>query len=696
MLAIYVLSLGISAGLAGVFLQRAICGQSLIATTFHMDLMLTSGIACAYAALQLAYIALVQLLYPTRSRTHLFAETLSNLAAIVLIPYIAHVQVDWPHQMLADAEPLIYLGLFCVIHGFFKLLSFFAAIDGLPTNRLRAAAWATACLTAALGAYFLTGSWLASARQNLPKGDEDAKPYHIAGVSALARGIPEAAEFTCPLPEAGGQNLVLRWANSPEPDKADEALETIYVTAVFEGVTTKPYSSQLNLSDQAWTEFRLPAQTIPSGARACTIQWSTQKAPAWRFLSGLRPLVASQQRLLVSGPFYHERKEDSSPPSIVVVAVEGLGTEFLSSMGYPEETTPFLDRLAFTSVAFPNAYTPSPEAPAACMTLLTGYCPLHHGYLAGRQGPLPEACRPLSELLAEQHYSTIAFTEGQDEEPGLVFGSGFERGFEVFDATYSAEARKSDANTPSPPPDSRVTLQAATAWMDQHAAEQFFVFIRLRELARPTALERYNIPRKPEPAQRDLYKAALRYVDEQLGSLVKYTHEREAGKNLCLVIAGAYGHDFSAGPKNPPQRLLSEATLRVPVFISLPDARKESRNGPIAIEDIAPTLLSVLGITPASPCDGRPVLSVPSTKEPVSLMGKPLILTTRANQWRFTWASGQLPFMPRVRLEGQVIELYDVSQPQKRNAAPRYPDLVTRYRDYLVNYLERHCQSAAP
>lgn len=696
--AVYLLSLGISAGLTGIFGQRALESQGYPAASFGMELVLAGGFASAYIAVQLGYMALLQVLYPTRARAPLFTESLSHLGALAFAPYLLHVPIEWPHPLLFKIEPLIYFGAFCAVHGFFKLVSFYAAITGEPSRRLHALWWLAGCAIALWGAYLAFDTWMGDVTKELPAVTEEVRDYRIGDEFASARLMPEAAPFTGLFPKEAGQGITFRWANLPDVTAEEDLLDTIYVTLVFEGGATKPYSAAVDLKSDGWAEWCVPAQAVPSKADAFTVTWNTQQAPAWRFLSGLRPLVVSHRELLVSGPFFHQRRQESSPLSVVLVAVEGLGAHYLSFMGYSVETTPSLDRLAFSAITFPNAYSPSPEAPAACMTLLTGLSPLRHGYLGGRNGPLQAQYKTLAELLAEKRYATVAFTEGEAEERDLVFGSGFERGFELFDAAYPADARSTDTTAPLPPPDSRVTLQKATAWMDNHAGEQFFVFVRLRELARPTPAARYGeaVQADKKPSELEVYQAALRYVDDQLGSLVKHLRDGEARENACLVIAGAYGLDFSGGPNVPPQRLLSEATLRTPVFLLTPEGRKESRTGAIALEDVLPSLLDFLGMTPGCPTDGRPVLNVPSTKDPVSLMGKPLVLSCVSAGWRFTWASGQLPFAPRTRSEGQVIELYDLTASPKRNIAAKHPELVTRYCDYLAAYLDRYCQTSMP
>ena len=707
MLALYLLTLGVSAGLTGVFGHRVLEIQGYIPTAFSTDLTLAAGIACVYLATQLLYMTLVRLLYPTRAAGPLVAEMLSHLGALAVVPYLAGVDVAWPHPTLDKVEPLIYLGLFGAIHAFFKLVSFYASIQGRPSGRLGVFGWLAAFFVAAGGGWTVIDAWAKDLSEERPMVAEETNGYRIGDEYARARVVPEGALLTCHLEVYPSPCLTLRWANPPGLDPDEGPLERAYVSAAIEGNVTKRYAATVELRPDGWAEFRVHGSDLPAKAKRCTVSWAMQREPAWRRVTGLGPVTTSGRRLLVAGPFAHEIREGLGKPNIVLVAVEALGADFVSGLGHERETTPTLDALAYGAVAYAHAYTPAPEAPAACMTLLTGLCPLRHGYLGTHRGPLPAEYRTLAEILRDRHYATAAFTEGeggQDQDMG--FGSGFERGFELFN--------------PSCPGDSRQTLEKASAWIDAHADQKFMVFVRLRELHDPRPQARYGkeLAQAKGPATLDVYEAALRYVDEQLGAFIRDLRNAETGQNTCIIVTSPYGLDFSAGRHAPPERLLSEACLRVPLYLFAPDLKPARPDGLVSLADVMPTVLELTRpeaktardaladvipalVDPAAtgldyPLDGRTLITLEGTKEPVSMMGKPLVLSMRSEDWRVTWRSNQLPFAGRTRSEGQVVELYDVpsikKRGAKRNAAARYPELVKHYRAYLNTYLDHRCK----
>jgi arylsulfatase A-like enzyme len=342
-------------------------------------------------------------------------------------------------------------------------------------------------------------------------------------------------------------------------------------------------------------------------------------------------------------------------------------------------------------LVFPNAYTPAPEAAAACMTILTGVHPLRHGFLGTRQGPLPREYDTLAQVLQERHYATAAFTEGEGpDQRDLVFGAGFERGFELFDPSYPAAETGANARTGS-----AATVAKVQAWIAEHADRQYFVFARLRELGDPRWCDRYAPGFVTNPAALvpvDVYDSALAYLDRQVGELIKALRATDAAKNTCIVITSTYGPDFSSRETALATVGLSESSLRVPLLLHIPNLKKEQRPGLVALEDIAPTLLTLAHTGLDYLVDGKELIQNPAERAPISLFGDPLALSIRIDRWRFSWQSGRAPFAANPTGQEYVIELYDVVQARKRgqkiNEMAKYPDFATRYRARLNVFLD--------
>jgi len=654
-LAIYIVSLAVSAGLFGGFVRQAL-GELGFVRGLQMALALAAGMGFLYACLQLAYMTAVRALKPTSSPGPLIAESLSHATALVFLPYLLDVSVNWPHPLMAKVEPLIYFGLFGTTHLFFKLASFYAAIRGEPGGRLATGGWLLAATLSGVAGYWLLAHWVGLTDAARPIQASQPQYYRAGDQYAEAQELTEGATVSCDLTPGSAGTLTLRWA--PPPAGESEPPSRIYVSTKLIGNDTVKGLWPVSLDDDGWGELNLPAASLPAGLSKCEVTWERKRRPTWQRILGVSPLVLSNEKMLYSGPFLHEERAHAQQPNFLLIVVDGLASRHVSGFGYERKTTPALDALARKSLAFPNAYTPAPETAAACMTLLTGVGPLRHGYLGAHPGPLPGGYKTLAETLRQQHYLTAAFTEGEDD---LAPGTGFERGFEIFDPSYvpvSAQAEN---------PGSERTLEKVNEWLEQHSKQKFFLFVRLRELSDPIWRPEYEpgfTPKGKAPSEVDVYDSALVYLDKQIGALLSRFRSTDAGQNTCIVVTSSYGIDFS--PESGPVIGLTEESLRVPLIIDIPGGEPGQCENTVGLDSVVPTLLAIVETHLDYLADGANLAEAESDRPAVSVYGSPAVLSMRRDRWRFYWHSGIEPFTGKRVEPESAPDTVEVAPPPRR------------------------------
>lgn len=713
----YLFTLAGSSALVGVYAHRVLADEGYV-IGYEAGLYLTIGAATAYIAVQLAYIAAAGLFRPAKGAAFPLAESVSHLSSLLLLPYLRNVDIPWPHPVFEQAEALIYLGVFGLVHAFFKLVSFFAALQSEPAGRLRSVGWLAGCAASALAAYWAFGVWLAALEQARPRVAEAEAAYRIGDEYARARVMPEGSVLDHPLDAFPDACLTLRWARPPDADPAAQP-DRIFVYAVMHGERTRTFSQAVRLRDTGWADFRVPPSALPERAHACSIHWTSEKEPFWQSLLGIRPIARQGARLLMSGPHAHVASADRSSPNVILIALEGLGASSMSRFGYKRAATPSLDQFSQTALTFDHAFAPAPEVSAACMTLLTGSNPLEHGFLGRHAGPLPHHIQTLAEALAYKRYATVAFTEG-DARRDLVSNLGFERGFEIFDPSYrmdkpvlspSGEAAAAppleleeeppDAARDEPPSApstrSRATIEKARAWIDRNADVRFMLFMRLRELADLEWHEYYGAvstgaadPLRP----RDRYDGALAYLDRQLGAFLKHLRDSELRNNTVIIVTSPYGLDFGAGTAASPRAGLTDESLRVPVVIYAPWIPKAARQDLIALEDVAPAIAGLAGVKLQSRRDAPDFFAGPINSLPISVFGDPLTLSVRSPKWRLIWETGRRAFDTHRIEPAQPPRLYDVGRAARQgfitDEAARNPETVSRWRARIEELLKTH------
>jgi len=687
-LALYILTLSLSGGLVGVFI-RQVLGTVGLVHGFRGELMLAGVVASAYICVELLYVALSRLLKPTRSGWPLLVESISHLGALALVPYLVSIEVPWPHPLLIKFEALIYLGAFGVWHCFFKLMSFYATIRSQPSSRFFALFWLLAGGLGGLATYAGLMTWAEEMEQARPQVSKSVSFYRIGDEYGGARELPEGAAIAQAASTLPNPCLTLRWANLPETE-LEAPLDRIYVTITLEGDQKVQRSTWVPLNETGWTELGVSSQYIPSGLRTYSVVWTVDAPPTWRRILGIGPVVTSERRVLLSGPFEHEARGEDTEPNILLILVEGLGADRVSGFGYKRETTPRLDGLAKESQVFLNAYTPAPEMMAAGMTVITGFNPLRHGYLGRRNGPLPAGIETLAEILSRRRYVTAAFTEGENiETKDLVFGSGFERGFEVFNASCPHTEGEAGISVRS-----GMTLDKATSWIESRTDKKYFVFVRLRELRNPLWCERYApgfVGNSAALSPEDIHDSALAYLDREIGDLLRRVCSGDSGKNTCVIVTSPYGREFSRGGDLPALPGMTETCLRVPLWLRIPGMAASERPDPVALEDLLPTVLSVIRADEAHYGTGTDLLGPTRDRRPISMGGNPLVLSARMDQWRFSWQSGLAPFTTQAVSKDSAVDLFDVTLEKERgyrvNEIGKYPRSERLYREHLQTYL---------
>ncbi|MEL6345864.1 MAG: sulfatase [Myxococcota bacterium] len=290
--------------------------------------------------------------------------------------------------------------------------------------------------------------------------------------------------------------------------------------------------------------------------------------------------------------------------------------------------TPNLLRVQQDSAAFVETYVPASDTLAAHRALFTGRLPW-----------APPAQR-LARVLRAQGWRTGAFVSAHE----LV--GEFVEGFEIYDDDFRWVQGWADTFPGrlmlTSDPDARLggrTVDAALTWMakNQPRGAPLLTWVHLHDPTAPYAPPppwdtRFvqGDPRDPAHTSmqavddppvwlegitdvdwpRAQYRGEVAYVDEQVGRLIDFVDQTGRLDRTVVVIVGAHGE--SLGEQHQwfsHQGALHGAVTHVPLMIRLPSgvpmgARVE---WPVALTDIAPTILDLLRLPAPESIDGFPL-----------------------------------------------------------------------------------------
>ncbi|MGZ4733945.1 MAG: sulfatase, partial [Terriglobales bacterium] len=306
-------------------------------------------------------------------------------------------------------------------------------------------------------------------------------------------------------------------------------------------------------------------------------------------------------------------------PIVLVIVVDTLRADHVSSYGYARPTTPNLDRIARQGVLFENAISTSSWSLPSHVSLVTGRYLFEHG--VGNVQPEPwlgwkstslGGFATLGEALQEKGYRTGAFSANRTY---FSRDLGFGRSFIHFEDYFHSPAdmfvrtlygrefariylKRSDHSlvkrilrrlgwTSLLDQDAEgsgsyggafgvrkradVVNKEAMEWIGADRQRPFFAFLNYFDVHDPYGGPRdYRKPSWPQQTSIDAYDNGVKYVDDYMGQLMDELEVRGLAKNTLVVITSDHGESLGQHHLETHGRALYWELIRVPLVICYP------------------------------------------------------------------------------------------------------------------------------
>ena len=308
-------------------------------------------------------------------------------------------------------------------------------------------------------------------------------------------------------------------------------------------------------------------------------------------------------------------------PDILLVTIDALRADHLSSRGYGRLTTPAIDAFARRTTQFTSAISQAPYTKASMASLMTGLYPSTHqavtatvpfpetmtGHVTSHAiatDVLPSSATTLAEALHAAGYRTIGFTAN----PFLIADFGFAQGFDRFRfypgpdfaraenlvADLVDEARSSHTDRPLfawihlMEPHSPYTPPPLTAGMFQPTGPA-------EPIEDHTSIPFWLLPGSPR--DRRPYVAAydddIAAVDAAFDTLVREFRAVRQSRENVVVVTADHGEQFlDHGGWEHGSNLYDELVC-VPLAILAPDTTAAVVDAQVELIDLFSTLLEL-------------------------------------------------------------------------------------------------------
>lgn len=260
---------------------------------------------------------------------------------------------------------------------------------------------------------------------------------------------------------------------------------------------------------------------------------------------------------------------------VLLITVDALRADHLSSYGYTRALGPELDALAAEAQLFEHAYAQAPHSSYSLCSLFSSEY-LHETTELG--GHPPEQTLP--RTLASDGYHTAAFyTQG-------IFHTAAER-LSVYERDAFGFALHDHQDRPPEQMTDRVLEEVDRTLSRGEPNALFWVhYFNVHEPYRATTFGTSDV---------DRYDSEILAADAAIGRLVRSARKRLT-KPLIVVITADHGEEFHEHGGVYHGSSLYEEQVHVPLLLVVPGMPARRYAQPVESIDIAPTLLGLLGV----------------------------------------------------------------------------------------------------
>lgn len=296
------------------------------------------------------------------------------------------------------------------------------------------------------------------------------------------------------------------------------------------------------------------------------------------------------------------------PVNVLLIIIDTLRADHLSSYGYYRMTSPHIDSLAKEGTRWTNAQSQAPWTLPSHASIWTGLSVEAHG--TGCWDRVKYALDTDLPALPEMMRSAGFRTCGITNCLLLSEAHGFAAGFDYYSCNYTGAERAKKA------------VGELLAWIDTDTLqeERFFAVLHLFDVHSPyeppapfdaifdsagTAGITYwecseeNIPiADPDLLAHlvNMYDGEIRWVDHELGKLFSELRKRGLTENTLIIITSDHGEGFLEHGRVDHGNSLFQELLHVPLIMSGPGITVgyvDSLN--VGLFDLFPTILAAVG-----------------------------------------------------------------------------------------------------
>jgi choline-sulfatase len=285
---------------------------------------------------------------------------------------------------------------------------------------------------------------------------------------------------------------------------------------------------------------------------------------------------------------------------VILISVDTLRADHLSSYGYRRIRTPNIDSFAERGTIFTSIASQIPLTLPSHTSLFTSTYPFVTRVEENAER-VPPGMTTLASVLRSRGYKTAAFIGSSllDRRYGLdrgfdFYDSPFHLGSDAAENPYDVRVRR----------DAALVMRSAEQWLSANRTQPVFAFVHLFDLHTPYS--------RPSPV-RDRptvagYDAELEYIDGVLGRFKQALVKQGWWDRSLVVLLADHGESLEEHGESSHGYFIYASTLWVPLLIHWPSATPDRPlrvTEPGGLIDVAPTILEAVSVPAPASFEGR-------------------------------------------------------------------------------------------
>lgn len=374
--------------------------------------------------------------------------------------------------------------------------------------------------------------------------------------------------------------------------------------------------------------------------------------------------------------------------NVLFVIVDTVRADHVGFYGYDRDTTPAMDALARQSVVFRHAYAQANNTPRSIPSIMTSRFPsaIRWVRLDRNYPQLKDAEHTIGESLAESGYRV----EAETSHYYFVPKRNLDQGFHEWSNPGAGTIKESNNAVTAPQ-----VLPRAIARLQKlsEREEPWFLFVHFFD---PHGS--YMPHKAPADFGRtllDRYDGELRFADDHLGRLLAALDEMGHRDDTLVVVTSDHGEAFREHRYYFHGHTVYNEELHVPLMMRIPGLPPRVIDERVALLDVAPTMLSAIGLPIASTMQGVDLV-------PTILTGAKRGLPIYAELLPYpNWPEDQRALiMGHTKVlytkKGNVWELYDIqADPYEQENLFRTHEKASVYKKALLDWMARNANQKA-